>query len=204
MLSLSINNLPTKKKIIIKKSISDVEKKLNETYPISKLSEDFEKSTCLDLKPPCISKNNDDSKILLKVKKNKKINKNNNLSKPAIIDNSNELSYDYNVMPQFLQNLNYKNSKINMNIINNLPQLKLKVVELNNYDNDKDNIDDDDIDNENINDEQDYDDIDKENLEIDKIGDTNYYFDYNKGIIYSMNFREVGHIDEYGEINLEE
>ncbi len=196
MLSLSINNLPTKKKIIIKKSIADVEKKVNETYPVSKLAEDFDKSINLDSKPV-----NDDSKILLKVKKTKKNNKNNISSKPVIIDTSNELSYDYNIMPQFLQNLTHQNSKINMNIINNLPQLKLKVPEINNFD----NFDDDDYDNnEPINELADNDDIDKDNLEIDKIGDTNYYFDYDKGIIYSMDFREVGHIDEYGEINLEE
>ena len=104
-------------------------------------------------------------------------------------------------MPQFLQNLTHQNSKINMNIINNLPQLKLKVPEINNFD----NFDDDEYDNnEPINELADNDDIDKENLEVDKIGDTNYYFDYDKGIIYSMDFREVGHIDEYGEINLEE
>lgn len=205
MLDLVIEAQPKtiKKKIIIRKNTNDVEQKLTEQFTsLLNLNNDYNnfKST-ENLNMNNNSENNVNSPII-KVKKQikKPILKNNKIiSNNNDLLNTAELTYDLNIKNEFLVNLSLHNKTINYNLINKLPQLGIKNTNIVNMNDDADDCDEE-INETNIN--NDIDDIDKDNLEMDKIGDKNYYFDYDKGIIYNLKFIEVGHIDEYGEINL--
>ena len=47
------------------------------------------------------------------------------------------------------------------------------------------------------------DDIDKDALELETVGSKKYYMDYSKGIIYDLQYKPIGNIDEFGEINID-
>ncbi len=190
-----------KKKIIIRKNTNDIENKLTEQFTSSlNLNNDYNnfKST------ENLNTDSNLNPVIIKVKKSTKkpISKNNkiinnNINSSNDLLSSSELSYDLNIKNEFLINLSLHNNTVNYNLINKLPQLRIKNTNLVNED-----IDECDEENNEININNENDDIDKDSLEMDKIGDKNYYFDYDKGIIYNLKYIEVGHIDEYGEINL--
>lgn len=110
-----------------------------------------------------------------------------------------ELTYDLDIEAEFKKNLTIDGEEPDINLINNLPKLSLEtqIIE----DNDADDPDettetkesDDDID----------DDIDKDALELETVGSKKYYMDYSKGIIYDLQYKPIGNIDEFGEINID-
>ena len=110
-----------------------------------------------------------------------------------------ELTYDLDIQEEFKKHLTIDGEEPNINLINNLPKLSLEtqIIE----DNDADDPDettetkesDDDID----------DDIDKDALELETVGSKKYYLDYSKGIIYDLQYKPIGNIDEFGEINID-
>ena len=110
-----------------------------------------------------------------------------------------ELTYDLDIEAEFKKNLSIDGEEPDINLINNLPKLSLEtqIIE----DNDVDELDettenkesDDDID----------DDIDKDALELETVGSKKYYLDYSKGIIYDLQYKPIGNIDEFGEINID-
>ena len=110
-----------------------------------------------------------------------------------------ELTYDLDIDEEFKKHLTIDGEEPDINLINNLPKLSLEtqIIE----DNDADEPDettetkesDDDID----------DDIDKDALELETVGSKKYYMDYSKGIIYDLQYKPIGNIDEFGEINID-
>ena len=110
-----------------------------------------------------------------------------------------ELTYDLDIDEEFKKHLTIDGEEPDINLINNLPKLSLEtqIIE----DNDADDPDettetkesDDDID----------DDIDKDALELETVGSKKYYLDYSKGIIYDLQYKPIGNIDEFGEINID-
>jgi len=120
-----------------------------------------------------------------------------------------ELSYDYDIKPQYLDQLKatgytLANSikKPNLNLISKLPSHKIKTIAL---DAAIDEEEDDVLENQGLAEDQALaEDIDRENLEIETIGDKKYYLDHDKGIIYDMAYNNVGYIDEIGELILNE
>lgn len=110
-----------------------------------------------------------------------------------------ELTYDLDIDEEFKKHLTIDGEEPDINLINNLPKLSLEtqIIE----DNDADDPDettetkesDDDID----------DDIDKDALELETVGSKKYYMDYSKGIIYDLQYKPIGNIDEFGEINID-
>ena len=110
-----------------------------------------------------------------------------------------ELTYDLDIEAEFKKNLTIDGEEPDINLINNLPKLSLEtqIIE----DNDADDPDettetkesDDDID----------DDIDKDALGLETVGSKKYYMDYSKGIIYDLQYKPIGNIDEFGEINID-
>tara|TARA_B100000925_G_scaffold198207_1_gene150088 strand:+ start:1039 stop:1488 length:450 start_codon:yes stop_codon:yes gene_type:complete len=107
-----------------------------------------------------------------------------------------ELSYDIDINEEFKKNLIIDGEEPNLEIINNLPKLILdtKIIEDN-------EIDLDETDNNEVENEID-DDIDKEALELETVGSKKYYMDYSKGIIYDLQYKAIGNIDEFGDINI--
>ena len=102
-----------------------------------------------------------------------------------------ELSYDIDINEEFKKNLIIDGEEPNLEIINNLPKLILdtKIIE------------DNEIDHNEVENEID-DDIDKEALELETVGSKKYYMDYSKGIIYDLQYKAIGNIDEFGDINI--
>jgi len=140
--------------------------------------------------------------VKLKIKPIKKeIKKKQIDTKPISIDNNNFLSYDNNIKSEYQKDISSSKTKINYDIISKLPSLKLKNIIIEEDDND-DNYNENNS--ENINNQDNEDEVDTDNLEMDEIADKKYYFDYNKGIIYSLALKPIGFIDEYGELNFEE
>lgn len=122
-----------------------------------------------------------------------------------------ELSYDYDIKPQYLDQLkgtgySLANSikKPNLNLISKLPSHKIKTIALDAV-LEGDAEEDDVLDNQAlVEDHALAEDIDKENLELETIGDKKYYLDNDKGIIYDMAYNNVGYIDEIGELVINE
>jgi hypothetical protein len=109
-----------------------------------------------------------------------------------------ELSYDLDIAEEFKKNMTIDGEEPNMGVINSLPELKLEtqIVEDNEQEPDQDNDEDE------HNEDNDEDEIDKEALELETVGNKKYYMDYSKGIIYDLQYKSIGNIDEYGEINI--
>ena len=110
-----------------------------------------------------------------------------------------ELTYDLDIEKEFKKHLTIDGEEPDMNLINNLPKLSLEtqIIE----DND---IDDPDETTENKESDDDIeDDIDKDALELETVGSKKYYMDYSKGIIYDLQYKPIGNIDEFGEINID-
>tara|TARA_X000000950_G_scaffold260512_1_gene329945 strand:- start:252 stop:701 length:450 start_codon:yes stop_codon:yes gene_type:complete len=107
-----------------------------------------------------------------------------------------ELNYDIDIDEEFKKNLLIDGEEPNLEIINNLPKLILdtQIIE----DND---IDPDEPDNNEVENEID-DDIDRDALELETVGSKKYYMDYSKGIIYDLEYKPIGNIDEFGDINI--
>lgn len=110
-----------------------------------------------------------------------------------------ELSYDMSVDDEFKSSLLERDMTIHIDIINKLPTFKL------NFKTRNDEEDSSEKKTKKLprikhvveeNDEDEY----MKNLPIEKVGNNQYKFDYDKGIIYDMKGVEVGHIDSYGEI----
>tara|TARA_B100000575_G_scaffold292744_1_gene301966 strand:+ start:1336 stop:1806 length:471 start_codon:yes stop_codon:yes gene_type:complete len=110
-----------------------------------------------------------------------------------------ELSYDLDIENEFQKMLSIDKQEVDLNIIQQLPVLELTTIvdedgeEITN-ETECDNIPDEYNDNE--------DEIDKDSLEKECIGEIYYYFDYTKGIIYDLQYKIIGSIDEYGELNI--
>lgn len=110
-----------------------------------------------------------------------------------------ELTYDLDIEEEFKKNLTIDGEEPDINLINNLPKLSLEtqIIE----DND---VDDPDETTENKESDDDIeDDIDKDALELETVGSKKYYMDYSKGIIYDLQYKPIGNIDEFGEINID-
>lgn len=145
---------------------------------------------------------NSGKKLKIKLQKSKKkvsIEKKINYLYPNSDLFKKELTYDLDIEAEFKKNLTIDGEEPDINLINNLPKLSLEtqIIE----DNDADDPDettetkesDDDID----------DDIDKDALELETVGSKKYYMDYSKGIIYDLQYKPIGNIDEFGEINID-
>jgi len=138
-----------------------------------------------------IEKHKISKKIIVKDSIEKKLNKmyNNNQLYTS------ELKYDIDISSEFVKNLSIDNEQIDLDKLSRLPVLNLRTC-----------IDEDDEDVVNtINNNTTYDEddeIDKDSLEKEIIGDIYYYFDYSKGIIYDLQYKIIGSIDEFGEIVL--
>jgi hypothetical protein len=110
-----------------------------------------------------------------------------------------ELSYDMTVEEEFKSSVLERDMSIHMDIINKLPTFK---VDFKTRNEEEDAIEKKTKRTVRIkpivedNEEDEY----MKNLPIEKVGSTQYKFDYDKGIIYDMKDNEVGHIDSYGEI----
>lgn len=111
-----------------------------------------------------------------------------------------DLTYDFDIDEQYKTYIGKYDGVVNLDRINKLPCLKLKkslIIDETKYQDDPEeeinevvnNIDQD---------------IEIDTLEKEKIGDKYYYFDYNKGIIYNILYKPIGHIDEYGDISIDE
>ena len=112
----------------------------------------------------------------------------------------NELYYDNNIDAEFKNNHMVNTKKANLELIAELPILELQTIVQEEEEEEEENKV---VDNK-FNDDNEEDDIDKDSLEKDTIGDNVYYFDYSKGIIYNINYKIIGNIDEYGELNIVE
>lgn len=108
-----------------------------------------------------------------------------------------ELAYDIDIEEEFKKNLMIDGEEPNIDIVNSLPKLNLN-TEI---------IEDNDVDpeeQENVEVETEVeDDIDKEALELETVGSKKYYMDYSKGIIYDLQYKAIGNVDEYGDINID-
>ena len=109
--------------------------------------------------------------------------------------NNSELEYDVNVDIEYVKNLSIDNEFIDIDKLSRLPVLNLKTC----IDEDEEDVVNT-INNCSMNEEDD--EIDKDSLEKEIIGDIYYYFDYSKGIIYNLQYKIIGSIDEFGEIVL--
>lgn len=123
------------------------------------------------------------SKKLIEKEVNKKI-------KQKSLDSQYELFYDYSVDPIYHSSMPSKNIKPNLDLISKLPKVSLK----SNIESDIEDSAEQTNNNDTITT-----DIDIENLVKEKIGDNFYYFDYEMGIIYNLNYQPIGHIDDDGE-----
>ena len=98
---------------------------------------------------------------------------------------------------EFRKHLMIDGEEPNIDIVNSLPKLNLN-TEI---------IEDNDVDpeeQENVEVETELeDDIDKEALELETVGSKKYYMDYSKGIIYDLQYKAIGNVDEYGDINID-
>ena len=108
-----------------------------------------------------------------------------------------ELTYDIDIDVEFRKHLMIDGEEPNIDIVNSLPKLNLN-TEI---------IEDNDVDpeeQENVEVETEVeDDIDKEALELETVGSKKYYMDYSKGIIYDLQYKAIGNVDEYGDINID-
>lgn len=109
--------------------------------------------------------------------------------------NNSELEYDVNVDIEYVKNLSIDNEFIDIDKLSRLPVLNLETC----IDEDEEDVVNT-INNCSMNEEDD--EIDKDSLEKEIIGDIYYYFDYSKGIIYDLQYKIIGSIDEFGEIVL--
>jgi len=108
-----------------------------------------------------------------------------------------ELTYDIDINEEFRKHLMIDGDEPNIDIVNSLPKLNLntEIVEDNDFDPDEQ---------ENVDVETELeDDIDKDALELETVGSKKYYMDYSKGIIYDLEFKAIGNVDEYGDINID-
>lgn len=115
------------------------------------------------------------------------------------------LSYDMDIDEMYRENMDIDKSQPNMDIINNLPKPELNTKMVLNIDicESVEYIDqemEEDIDHE-IEDDIDPE-IDKDALELETVGNKKYYLDFSKGIIYDLQYKAIGNIDEFGEINV--
>ena len=100
------------------------------------------------------------------------------------------LNYDFDIDNNFKLKIN-NTKQLNMNLINKLPTLEImnkpkkKSIKFKKLPKK--------IQQPNI-------DIDLDSLEKQLIGEIYYYIDYTKGIIYDINYKSVGYIDDYGDI----
>ena len=149
------------------------------------------------------------AKLKIKLGKANKSQLENNINKTKIENKLNslypnsdlfkkELDYDLNIPEEFKKNISIDGEKPDMDIVNSLPKLQLEteIIEDNN---------DLDCDEENTSPPNDYeedDDIDKDALELELVGSKKYYMDYSKGIIYDLQYKPIGNIDDYGDINI--
>jgi hypothetical protein len=110
-----------------------------------------------------------------------------------------ELTYDLDIDEEFKKHLTIDGEEPDINLINNLPKLSLEtqIIE----DNDADDPDETTENKESDDDIED--DIDKDALELETVGSKKYYLDYSKGIIYDLQYKPIGNIDEFGEINID-
>ena len=132
------------------------------------------------------------------------------LDKKYPLSNANyELSYDYDIKPQYLEQMRGKgiftmdraDREPNLNLINKLPSFRIK-TDIEEIANIQDEPDEEMLEtNTYTGDDLD---IDKEGLEKETIGDKSYYLDHDKGIIYDMSYNNVGYIDEIGELVINE
>jgi len=107
-----------------------------------------------------------------------------------------ELTYDVDIDEEFRKYLMIDGEEPNIDIVNSLPKLNLntEIIEDNDVDPDEQ---------EHVETETEIeDDIDKEALELETVGSKKYYMDYSKGIIYDLQYKAIGNIDEYGDINI--
>jgi len=107
-----------------------------------------------------------------------------------------ELTYDVDIDEEFRKYLMIDGEEPNIDIVNSLPKLNLntEIIEDNDVDPDEQ---------EHVETETEIeDDIDKEALELETVGSKKYYMDYSKGIIYDLQYKDIGNIDEYGDINI--
>tara|TARA_Y100000389_G_scaffold113725_1_gene110888 strand:+ start:1625 stop:2071 length:447 start_codon:yes stop_codon:yes gene_type:complete len=107
-----------------------------------------------------------------------------------------ELTYDVDIDEEFRKYLMIDGEEPNIDIVNSLPKLNLntEIIEDNDVDPDEQ---------EHVETETEVeDDIDKEALELETVGSKKYYMDYSKGIIYDLQYKAIGNIDEYGDINI--
>ena len=107
-----------------------------------------------------------------------------------------ELAYDVDIDEEFKKHLMIDGEEPNLDIVNSLPKLNLntEIIE----DND---LDPEDQENVEVETEAE-DDIDKDALELETVGSKKYYMDYSKGIIYDLQYKAIGNVDEYGDINI--
>tara|TARA_B100000963_G_C22604935_1_gene662027 strand:+ start:737 stop:1192 length:456 start_codon:yes stop_codon:yes gene_type:complete len=110
-----------------------------------------------------------------------------------------ELNYDIDIPEEFRKNISIDGEKPDMDIVNSLPKLQLEteIIEDNN-DNEVDYSEDNTVKSNDCED----DDIDKDALELELVGSKKYYMDYSKGIIYDLQYKPIGNIDDYGDINI--
>ena len=114
-----------------------------------------------------------------------------------------ELEYDFDIDEEFKKQIDYKDTSINLNLINNLPTIKFGTnIKINDDYNEDLNEDNNDLETE-TNDEAEELEIDISSLEKELVGDKWYYFDHTKGIIYDTKYNAIGNIDDLGEIILE-
>tara|TARA_Y100000389_G_C17128099_1_gene348821 strand:- start:129 stop:602 length:474 start_codon:yes stop_codon:yes gene_type:complete len=116
---------------------------------------------------------------------------------------SRELEYDLNILPEYKQPIIASRRAPDLKRISKLPATSFTHVDEHVDDHGADQ-DDEDID-EDISDHDMTmieDDIDIASFEKETIGNKTYYLDYSKGIIYDLQYKIIGNIDDYGEINI--
>jgi len=115
---------------------------------------------------------------------------------------SQELEYDLNILPEYRKYIIATQHVPNLTRISKLPAASFTHLHIDDNVSEIDDADDDDeaiiepdvpaID----------DDIDIASFEKETIGNKTYYLDYSKGIIYDLQYKIIGNIDDYGEINI--
>lgn len=115
---------------------------------------------------------------------------------------SRELEYDLNILPEYKQSIISVHHVPNLTRISKLPTTSFTRVVTDDHIDDEDDIDDateyiSDNDVVPIDDA-----LDIASFEKETIGNKTYYLDYSKGIIYDLQYKIIGNIDDYGEINI--
>ena len=115
---------------------------------------------------------------------------------------SRELEYDLNILPEHKQSIIASQSVPNLTRISKLPTTSFTHVGTNDHVDEVDDIDDmnnDILDHDVVPID---DGLDIASFEKETIGNETYYLDYSKGIIYDLQYKIIGNIDDYGEINI--